>query len=467
MRPLEIILPALLAAYFLWPILTRAKRPAYAAALPLLAVTLTPVHLLVEKYRWQMIPIYVIVAITALVAGISLFRPAHISPRGTITASTLGLIVLTFATALPILLPVPHVPQPSGPYPVGTTTFVLTDNARRELYSGIDEPRKYMLQVWYPAQPGPNDQRAPWMQDAGIVAPGIADYLKLPHFFLDHLTLVKTSSYLNATPLAEDGPYPLLLFSHGWNGFRAQNTYQMQELASYGYIVAAMEHTYGAVVTVFPDGQVAYNNPKALPKGAPEAEYDAAARKLVNQWSNDLSYALDYLTRLNANDPNGHFTGMLDLERVGVFGHSTGGGATIQFCGTDPRCKAGLTLDAFMTPVSESVLNSGLQQPFLFIFSEAFPTEKNTRLFEQLYSHLPPSDRVVTILGTSHYDLSDLPMLSPLAHQLGLKGPLNGKRAEQITIDYERAFFAATLKGQNTSLFDGPSRFYPEVRYDH
>jgi pimeloyl-ACP methyl ester carboxylesterase len=158
---------------------------------------------------------------------------------------------------------------------------------------------------------------------------------------------------------------------------------------------------------------------------------------------------------------------MLDLERVGVFGHSTGGGATIQFCGTDPRCKAGLTLDAFTTPVSESVLNSGLQQPFLFIFSEAFPTEKNTRLFEQLYSHLPPSDRVVTILGTSHYDLSDLPMLSPLAHQLGLKGPLNGKRAEQITIDYERAFFAATLKGQNTSLFDGPSRFYPEVRYDH
>ena len=102
MRPLEIIIPALLAAYFLWNVLTRAKRPAYAAVLPLLAVTLTPVHLLVEKYRWQMIPIYVVVIITAVVTSIRLFRPAHNSSRGTITGSIVGLSVLAFAAALPI-----------------------------------------------------------------------------------------------------------------------------------------------------------------------------------------------------------------------------------------------------------------------------------------------------------------------------------------------------------------------------
>ena len=31
----------------------------------------------------------------------------------------------------------------------------------------------------------------------------------------------------------------------------------MVELASYGYVAVAMQHTYGAIVTVFPDGQVA------------------------------------------------------------------------------------------------------------------------------------------------------------------------------------------------------------------
>ncbi len=51
------------------------------------------------------------------------------------------------------------------------------------------------------------------------------------------------------------------------------------------------------------------------------------------------------------------------LNRVGAYGHSTGGGAAIQFCGTDPRCKALLGQDPFMRPVSTEVLESGVTQP--------------------------------------------------------------------------------------------------------
>ena len=87
----------------------------------------------------------------------------------------------------------------------------------------------------------------------------------------------------------------MLIFSHGWGGFRAQNTYQMQELASHGYVVVGMEHTYGAVVTVFPDGQVAPNNPAALPDGVPDAEYEAAAGRVVAQWIGDMAFALGTL----------------------------------------------------------------------------------------------------------------------------------------------------------------------------
>ena len=118
-----------------------------------------------------------------------------------------------------------------------------------------------------------------------------------------------------------------------------------------------------------------------------------------------------------------------------------------------------------MTPVSEQVLDEGVPQPALFLFSQRWADDtdsKNNRLFAQFYSHLDPSTQVIGIQGTSHYDFSDLPMLSPIAPQLGLKGSLNGQRVTEIVDDYLISFFETTLKNKPTDLFDGPFK-YPEV----
>src|SRR5690606_7808722 len=116
-----------------------------------------------------------------------------------------------------------------------------------------------------------------------------------------------------------------ILFSHGWNGFDAQNTGQALQLASHGFVIVGMQHPYGAVVTVFADGTVAKNNPSALPSGVPDEEYEAAARALAAQWAGDMSFALDFLEEEN-DAPAGPLHASLDLSRVGVYGHSTGGG---------------------------------------------------------------------------------------------------------------------------------------------
>lgn len=468
MRPLEIILPILLAAYLLWPFF--APRPRVVKALPTISLLLIGLHLLTEGWRWQMIPMYVLLSAVFLASLPAFLRPGQPGsekPRGwCLLAAILSLVLLAMASLLPALLPVPELLAPTGPYPVGTRTIVLTDTNRKELYSGKDEPRRFMVQIWYPAVPPPaGTKQAPWMSEARIVAPAIAQYIELPVFFLDHLVLSHTDSYENI-PVRPGEAYPLLLFSHGWNGFRQQSTFLMEELASHGYIVAAMEHPYGARLTVFPDGSIVPNNPAALPKGKPQDEYEVAARILVNQWSGDLAYALDYFTQLNQADPQGQFTGQIDITRVGVFGHSTGGGATVQFCGTDPRCKVGVTLDAFMRPVGTQVLDGGTRQPFLYLFSELWPFERNTELFNRYYSHVSPSNRVITILGADHYDFSDLPALSPLAPQLGLKGPINGTRVQRIINTYVLAYFNQQFKNTPTQLFDGPQTDYPELRYD-
>ena len=190
-----------------------------------------------------------------------------------------------------------------------------------------------------------------------------------------------------------------------------------------------------------------------------------AAAQLVKQRVGDLAFVLDQLTALDAADPGGRFTGRLDLSRVGVFGHSMGGGTTIEFCAHDARCQAALTMDAYLPPVSADVYATGLRQPFFAMFSERWPTAENNRLFDQLFHAPGGAAYEVRIAGTAHYDFSDIPSLTPIAPALGLKGPLSGERVTRIIDDYGLAFFDHTLKQQPAPLLAGPSAAYPEVQF--
>ena len=457
MRPLEIIIPILVSLYLVW----QRPRPFWLRLLPAFTFIALVLHLIVEGYRWQMIPLYALTLMQMLLS----FFGAELKRLG----SFLTLILLAVSAALPVLLPVPSFPASSGPYQVGTRIYELTDLGRQEIYSGKIEPRRFQIQVWYPSEPGSSDVRAPWMAKAEIFAPAIAKYIRMPSFFLDHLTLVRTPAYQESKIAHVEEGYPVILFSHGWNGFNTQNTGQAIQLASHGYVVVGVQHTYGAVITVFDDGTIARNNPSALPSGAPDAEYEAAARKLVDQWAGDLGYAMDFLEEQD-DHPESPFYKSLDLSRVGVYGHSTGGGAAIQFCGTDTRCKALLGMDPFMRPVSREVLENGLPQPSFFMFSQRWADDvdsRNNQLFHRFILNAPQIFGVISIEGTAHYDFSDLPLLSPLAPRLGLKGPINGKRVTGIINDYLLAFFDGTLKGVPMDLFEEQNQKYNEVRFSH
>jgi hypothetical protein len=363
-------------------------------------------------------------------------------------------------------LPVPNIPNPSGPYAIGTSIYEMNDASRQELYSGVDEPRRFMIQVWYPAEISPTDIRAPWMTNAAIFAPAIANFIHMPAYFLDHLALVEIPAYQNAKLADAEKPFPVILFSHGWKGFNAQNTGQALELASHGYVVIGVQHTYGAITTVFPDGSIAANNPNALPVDEDDPNYEVIARKLVDQWAGDMAYVLDQLEG-PGNEAGDFFNSHLDFSRIGVYGHSTGGGAAIQFCGTDLRCKAVLGMDPFMRPVSAKVLANGLSHPSFFMFSQSWADNvdsKNNQLFNQFYPNVTNNLGVIVIIGTKHYDFSDLPLLSPIAPQLGLKGPLNGKRVTQIVDTYLLDFFEMALMDGASNLFEGTFRDYSEIR---
>lgn len=470
MRPVEILIPIIITIYIILPSASGERKLHSTSVMALITAVLISLHLVIEGYRWQMVPLYILSGIIILNSISQKFKQATIIFKmwsWEKTRHIFTFILLAVLSLMPALLPVPKLSKPGGPFPVGTRIFTLTDESRAERYSGVDEPRRFMIQIWYPAHPKPGDSRAPWMNDAHIFARALASYLELPDFFLDHLELVKIPAYKDASLEQPNQAYPIILFSHGWNGFAAQNANQALELASHGFVVVGIQHTYGAVVTVFQDGVVAYNNPDALPSNLPDEDYEKAARILGDQWAGDIAYTLDFLENQDKDSASPYYIS-LDFAKVGVYGHSTGGGAAIQFCATDSRCTSLLGMDPWVSPTSKTVLDNGLGQSAFFMFSQQWADDtdsKNNRLFNSFLQHLDPTNRVIYIQGTSHYDFSDMPLFSPIASFLGLKGPINGKLVNRIVDDYLVSFFEMTLKGKPTSLFTTGKSPYPEVVY--
>ena len=430
--------------------------------LPLILGSVVLVQILVEGFRWQLWPLFI--AVFTLITLSNIKRPF----RGQGLVAGLAILFSFISLLGAFLFPVPKPFPVTGPYPIGTRVMNFVDPNRLELY-GDDPaaPREFMAQVWYPAAPGENGPKAQWMPDIEFAAPAIANILDLPPFALDHLKYVKANAFLEAEPLDANEKFPVLIFSHGWEGFKEQNIFQVEELASQGYVVIAINHTYGAVLSVLPDGRKLPTDQNALPDGVSEEEYAAASHLLVRQWAGDIGFVLDEITALDQG--NWFLADKLDLSSVGVFGHSTGAGAAVDFCLLDDRCQAVLAMDLWAEPLSPDILALSLSQPALIMHSENWDSLDTPAWNYGLVGTLvdQASNEVVemTLAGTKHYDFSSLPLLSPLTVSLGLKGPINGDLVLEIINAESVGFFDQTLKGDESASLEEISQRYPEVLY--
>jgi hypothetical protein len=112
------------------------------------------------------------------------------------------------------------------------------------------------------------------------------------------------------------------------------------------------------------------------------------------------------------------------------------------------------------------VFSSGLEQPFLFMYSQTWPSAGNMARFERLYAQTASPSYRVDIDGTAHYDFTDLPAFSPLAAPLGFKGPLEGERALTIIRAYSVAFFDQELRGQADIYLKSIAPAFMEVTFE-
>lgn len=457
MRTLEIIILLINTPWLLWPLIGKT-RPSWLHLLPVIATLVTVSHLASEGYRWQMIPAYTLTITVLILAALRLRQPPK---RRHPLWGAVGLVVLGLAFALPILLPVPKLPPATGTYPVATTTMYLIDNGRSEIWSDTPGPRELVLQLWYPAAPEGDEETAVYLPELDQAGPVVAAQFNLPPFLLNHVNLAKLDIIQDA-PVANNGPFPLAIFAHGLTGLRVQNTTMARELASHGYIVAALDHTYGNAITVFPDGRTILYDPCRIFSVLPDCATNYVdGMPLVAQWTADLNFLLDTMEMWQAT-PGNRFGAALDLERIGVFGHSTGGGTAVSFCQQDTRCDALVGLDAWVLPVPPERVEDGLRVPALFISTPGWLGDENRARGEAILAATQPDHLDLRLANTAHFDFTDIVLLTPLTPQLGISGSIDSTYSLGIQNEYLLAFFDRTLRQMPSPILDQPSP-YPEL----
>ena len=149
--------------------------------------------------------------------------------------------------------PAPCLPEPTGPYPAGTVSVWLTDTSRPDPWVPGVNARELMVSLWYPAVPS-DGRRARYMTPAEselhLASRAIAG---IPP---DLLSTVKTNAVCDARPAGRQHSLPLVVLSPGFTSSRSTLTALAEDLASHGYVVAGIDHTYESHATAFPDGRV-------------------------------------------------------------------------------------------------------------------------------------------------------------------------------------------------------------------
>jgi len=402
-------------------------------------------------------------------------------------SSSIVLIAGIFAYLI-WLQPAFYFPKPTGQYAVGIKTYHWVDTKRKETLA--DDPahpnRELMVNIWYPAQGK------------------LAEKPTTPYapYFLNYRNKNKTKTWLMlyARPkysyakfdvaLSTDvAQFPVIIFSHGYGGTRDSNTVHCEELASHGYIVIGISHTYDSCIVQFPDGRI-IDGLKSIKKRKILKNFELEHYNELEIWTSDVRFVLDQLKEL-ANKKNSIFYQRLDQEHIGMFGHSYGGATTTQICRIDSRIKAGVNLDG---PLFGLEPTKKFDKPFMFLLAEdtvkvvnrqwTHADQKTFNIYlldvENVFKlrYLPAIKKLsqsmehdiytFVIKNAGHMAFSDHALTSyesTCSRFLGDFGTglINGFRVTEIVNAYLVKFFDKYLKGQPSELLDGKNMKYPEV----
>ncbi|MFF3676233.1 alpha/beta hydrolase family protein [Streptomyces sp. NPDC002120] len=377
--------------------------------------------------------------LTAVAAGLALAAPGTLATPAAATTAPAG------ASRL-------ELPRPTGALPVGRDTLHLVDRERKDPWVPTAD-RELLLSLYYPA-----------LARTGTPAPYLAvpeakalltDRGELGRYVTpEQVAATRTHARSDALPRPSVHRYPLIVLSPGFTMPRASLTTLAEELASRGYVVAAVDHAYESDGTLFPGGRL-------LSCTACERVFpDHSLHRVSDGRAKDVAFVLD---RLTGPRPAWRYSRLIDSRHIGMAGHSIGGAAASATMAADPRVDAGVNMDGTcFTPIPEGGLGG---RPFLMLAGDPalLPPDFPDTSWEDNWPRLDGWKRWLTVTGAGHPAFTDWPVLGDQAGYPHPETPLSGTRSQQITRAYVGDFFDLHLRGTPAPRLDGPTATDPEV----
>lgn len=323
--------------------------------------------------------------------------------------------------------------QRTGPHEVGTL------RARLRVSGAVGRPLS--VQLWYPVE-GP---------------PTATSRLKTFLAWLRHPMWAPARR--GAQLLGARSKLPFIAYVPGAHGWHHDNTYTLANLASHGFILAAI------------------HNPFVL-AGAPEVPArrptDAMSK---TSWDDQqlrsgvlaASTLLDALTGLKPNNPIADWAERLDLKRVGILGYALGGIVAVASVAVDGRYSVAANLDGaegdgplVKVPYLHMRSDSSLGDATSKADAKSDTAEPAARQRSRTQASLPTS-HIIEVAGTRREHFSDRLVSSSLFAHDRLRTA--NMRIRAIIDAYTVAFFKTYLEGSPHPLMCVRHSPYPEVRF--
>ncbi|MGW3116813.1 alpha/beta hydrolase family protein [Streptomyces sp. NPDC001107] len=373
-----------------------------------------------------------------------------------------------------------RLPAPSGPYPVGTVALRLVDTSRADPWVASQPYRELMISIRYPARTVRGCPVAPQMlpgEATGFAA--LNNLTDVPSSRVDWAA-TRTHAHEGAPADRTGGPFPVVCYSPGAGDPRSLGTTLCDDLASRGYAVVTLDHTYDASAVQFPDGRVEHSVlPAEFDKAYPDQQrITALLKKTMAVRVADTRFLLDALPGALPQV----LCGRLDFGRIGMFGQSAGGFTALQAMHDDPRLAAAANLDGVLAYVQDdgtpgnlsTVAADGLDRPFLLIGKDGNDLG-TVPSWQALWRNSRGRHRGLSLRGAQHATYTDAEAIVPqIARRLGLPrktvveniGTIAPRHAITAQRAYVAAFFDRWLRGRDDDgLWDGTSGCRTEARY--